>query len=301
MEKIQDMWKKDTYQKNKRIFFTIIMGIAVLSFAQTFSSRLTAVIYNAIGIASPYNLLFYFLSIISVFLCIYLWNKYVIKEKWEDIYMGIPLPTSGWILAAFIMSTGIIVLYVLFVPGNFKIGGIYPENIIDGTLGVLTKVSIPYSLIFWGLILSRLVIVFTWKLSAIISALIYTLFMLFENVGFKLEGRILLLVVVCCFIEGISMALVTIQIGSVWSSVVIYSIYYILIANDSIISISMIEPYEYLFAYVLEQGNILIVGTETLNTIEVALPSIIAFTIIALIASKLIKKEGNIKCLKKRG
>ncbi len=276
---------------NYKVLSSIIIGIMILLFSSAFSYRIVSLLFGIIDSGFLYSVAYYFVNLISVFICIFLWKRFVLCCTWKDIFLGNPLPNRKWILIAIIIPIIIICFYFLFVPGSFKIGSIDSGAVFQRTVGTVIDVCFVYSVIFGGMILSRLISVLKWQTAVISSALIYTGYIVFHNVGFNIEGRLLFLVMLGSFIEGVSMALVTVSTGSIWSSLVILGIYNIVIADGAVINISLEEPYESMFAYILEPGNVFIVGTEMLNTVEVALPSMIGFAVIAFIALYLIRKE----------
>lgn len=87
-----------------KYFMTIPLGYLILFFSQRFGLYESR--YDMPVLLEEF--IYVSLDIFAVLFFVYLYNKYVLKEQWSDIYVCRPAPSMKWIIIALLLSTGVL-------------------------------------------------------------------------------------------------------------------------------------------------------------------------------------------------
>ena len=92
--------------------------------------------FGYIGSLCPIYGFVYVIMVAVAFFGIYLYDRFILKLKWNDIYMGKPHLRLEWIIFGIVMPIAIVLFYCAFIPGEFIIefGGFDDSMIINCTV-----------------------------------------------------------------------------------------------------------------------------------------------------------------------
>lgn len=236
------------------------------------------------------------INILSVFIIIYLYSKYILKNSFAEIYLGKPLPSRQWCIIAFLMPAAIDIFYLFFIKGEFQWGN-YPKSEIAYILLVVIfssglKTSVVEEILLRGLALSYLQKTFGKKAGILFANFLYISINLvyIDTYGWN---KILLLVL-AVFVQGTAYSLITCVTGSVWSAVTVHAMYNIISSNSNILQISSKETYFAICTYKLESRNWLLTGVPDWNSIDTAAPAITGHLVLIVLAVLYARKD-NVK------
>ncbi len=298
----------DTFRKNMsdnmikkkvlKVLIYISSGIFISIVPLVFASRLSELVFDTMIIGDSYVLCCLF-SLASIVYCIYICKKYFFKCSWNELYMGRPFIKKNWLIVGISLPVALIAFYLLFVNGNFVIldNEEYDvaEIIIYGTIGEVLENGLAFILIYFGFVFGLLKRECNTRLAFVITFIV-SLSVTVPQIGFGIvEEAAFIQTLVSNILEILAFILVTIQSGSVWSAVYISTIYNMLIGSGKFFALSTSEPFYSLSAYVLEPVNPLITGYYEFWSIENALPSMIGFIVIIIIALYLIKRDRTLR------
>ena len=181
------------------------------------------------------------MNISGLLAAFYLYTRYIMKIKMQDLRLGKPFPERQWCVTAVIMPLAICCFYFLFVKGTFASQNLTMKEMINAlTLSVLSLGILPAvteEMVFRGMILSTLQSAFGKKTAVFISSILFALYYLEYIDSSGLEKGCFTDCV--CWNDRLSFSLVTIQSRSIWSAVVIHGMYNILSGESQILHIDM--------------------------------------------------------------
>lgn len=239
------------------------------------------------------RLLAILMQLASLIFCLYLYTRYVLKCTFSDLYITRGKREKFWYLTAIIVPVGICLFYLFFVPGSLQTGDYEIAEAIAMLmsaillLGVTTAIT--EEMIFRGLMLKSVEMVFGRRVAVIVSSALFTVHHLL-NIDVT-DFRKVLLVLAGTMLAGLALALVTIHTGSIWPSVMLHVIYNILGGDSALISISNEQVFPALFLYTLKTDRWILAGIPGTDDMETALPAMVGFAIIILMAQYRIRKE----------
>ena len=272
-----------------KYFMTIPLGYLILSFSRSFS--LGVFRYN---IPTPLdNVIYIGLDILAVLFLVYLYNKYVLKKQWLDIYVCKPGPSVEWFIIAILLSISVLGCCIFLTEGTFAKGDFSRKEIIEAISITLlsggVRAGITEEVVFRGLIFGSLRKACGSKIAVIGSAILFAAMHLVNIDISNLHNVISLLVAIT--ITGIAFALIVLETGSVWSGVVFHGIYNIISGDLDILHVSVNQGLPALWTYTPVREYRWITGIIGSDDIETGLPTMIGFAIVIIIALKSIKKK----------
>lgn len=233
------------------------------------------------------------LTVFSTFYVVYLYSRYILKEPMQTLFLGKPFPSLFWIIIAIFMPLFICLFYLVFTDGVLQRGNLSPEEIIN-----VLAVSVLSDGIREGIVdevfLRGFIFGYVHKkrgtTPALIASNLFCLFLIIIDIIFdiivtnQVDICSTVLFAVSSIVTHSALSLVTLQTGSIWSSVVIHIFYNILGGGSQILQINT-EPHGLaLWTYTLKTDNILLSGIHSIDSLSTALPAITGFLVIGIIA-----------------
>jgi membrane protease YdiL (CAAX protease family) len=271
---------------------TIPLGYLILSLARNFS--LTIFRFN---IPTPLdNIIYVALDILTVLLFVYIYNKYILKQQWSDIYICKPAPKLKWVVAAMLLSTFVLCCCLFLTEGTFA-----KENLsVEKTISIVSvtilstglRAAVTEEVVFRGFIFGSLRKMIGNKFAVVISAFLFAA-MHFVNIDITNIPNLISLTVAITII-GCAFALIVLETGSIWSGVVFHAIYNIISGDTDILHVSTDQTFPAIWSYTPIKEYRWITGIAGSNDIETGLPAMIGFSIIIIVALYLIKKKKQI-------
>lgn len=239
------------------------------------------------------RILYVALNISSLLAAFYLYTRYIMKIKMQDLRLGKPFPERKWCVTAVIMPLAICCFYFLFVKGTFASQNLTMKEMINAlTLSVLSLGILPAvteEMVFRGMILSTLQSAFGKKTAVFISSILFALYYL-EYIDSS-DWKKVVLLIVSVGIIGWALSLVTIQSRSIWSAVVIHGMYNILSGESQILHIDMEQNFPAIWTYTVNTENPLLTGINGAVGFTAALPAVVGFIVIIIMVKYYEKKE----------
>ena len=242
------------------------------------------------------RLLAVIMQLTSLIFCLFLYTRYVLRSSFSDFYIKRGKGEKTWYFAALFVPAGICFFYLIFVPGSLRIGDYQVGEVIALLISAILLLgfttAITEEMLFRGLMLKSVETVFGKRIAVILSSLLFAVNHLW-NID-VLDLRKVLLVLTGTMLAGLALGLVTIQTGSIWSSVMIHAIYNILGGDSSLIGISHEQFFPAIFSYTLETDRWILAGIPGTDDMETALPAMVGFAIIIILAQYKLLKEKEI-------
>lgn len=275
-----------------KYLLTIPLGYLILSLSRNFS--LTVFRYN---IPIPLDEIIYVsLDILAVLFLVYLYDKYVLKIHWQDIYVCKPVPQVKWVVAAVLLSTFVLVCCIFLTKGTFIKEEISIQEKIDlafnTILGGGVRAAITEEVIFRGLIFSSLQKMKGTKFAVAGSSILFAVMHLVNIDTSNVYNVISLLIAI--FLIGCAFALIVLETGSIWSGVVFHGLYNVISGDMDILHVSAAESFPAIWLYKPVKEYRWITGIIGSDDIETGLPAMIGFVIVIIVALYLIKKKRQI-------
>ena len=238
------------------------------------------------------RLLVVIMQLSSLIFCLYLYARYVLKCTLSVLYIKHGKREKTWYLTAIIVPMGICVFYLTFVPGSLHTGDYRIAEVISMLISAVLLLgfttAITEEMIFRGLMLKSVEMVFGRRVAVIVSSALFTVHHLL-NIDVT-DFRKVLLVLTGTMLAGLALALVTIHTGSIWPPVMIHAFYNILGGDSALISISNGQLFPAILSYTLETDRWMLTGIPGTDDMETALPAMVGFSIIIIIAQHRILK-----------
>ena len=260
-----------------KYFMTIPLGYLILFFSQRFGLYESR--YDMPVLLEEF--IYVSLDIFAVLFFVYLYNKYVLKEQWSDIYVCRPAPSMKWIIIALLLSTGVLCCCIFLTKGTFAKG----DTILSGG----PRAGITEEVVFRGLIFGSLRKACGSKIAVIGSAILFAAMHLVNIDTSNLYNEISLLIAIT--IVGIAFALIVLETGSIWSGVVFHGVYNIISGDLDILHVSVNQGFPAFWTYTPVREYRWITGIIGSDDIETGLPAMIGFIIVIIIALKSIEKK----------
>ena len=239
------------------------------------------------------RILYVALNISGLLAAFYLYTRYIMKIKMQDLRLGKPFPERKWCITAVIMPLAICCFYLLFVKGTFASQNLKLKDLINVlTLSVLSLGILPAvteEMVFRGMILSTLQSAFGKKAAVFISSILFALYHL-EYIDSS-DWKKVVLLIVSVGIIGYALSLVTLQSGSIWSAVVIHGMYNVLSGESQILHIDMEQNFSAMWTYTVSTKNPLLTGINGAVGFTAALPAVVGFIVIIIMVKYYEKKE----------
>jgi membrane protease YdiL (CAAX protease family) len=280
---------RENAMKFLKYFMTIPLGYLILSLARGFS--LTVFQFY---IPTPLDDIIYVaLDILAVLLFVYLYNKYILKQQWSDIYVCKPLPQLKWVAAAVILSTFVLGCCLFLTEGTFA-----KENLsVEKTISIVSttilstglRAAVTEEVVFRGFIFGSLE---KWKgtKAAVVASAVLFAAMHFGNIDISNTYNVISLVVAIS-ITGCAFALIVLETGSIWSGVAFHAIYNIISGDTDILHVSTDQMFPAVWSYTPVREYRWITGIAGSSDIETGLPAMIGFIIVSMAALYFIKKK----------
>lgn len=257
--------------------------IIVIHFLTVFFSE-TALQICRPGIAAV--TLYICMDLCSLLAVIYLYSKYILKTSFAEMYLAKPFPSLKWCMASAVLPAASDLFYLIFVKGDLQYGG-FAQN---GFFTILytdifsrgLRIALSEGLLFRGFALHIFQKSFHKKQAALLSGILYACIPVIPIDGSSWFFDGILQQTAAVFLTGYALSLITLNTGSIWSSVVIHAACNILSGDSHIIHISMEQPYPALWTYTLENDDRLTAGIPSVDCIYTALPSMLIFVLIIL-------------------
>lgn len=277
-----------------KTFLHMIAAYLIFCLAFEFSSHVAFSVCDT----EPWGeILYVCVDILTVFILVHLYAKYILKKTFQEIYLGKPGPGMKWCIIAVLIPVAICCFYLLFTKGEMRREALTQSEIIQVLcLTILSegiRAGVTEEVVFRGMIFSSLQKSWGTKSSIFISGLVFT-FIHFGNIDTS-NGPDVLSLFISITIAGIALALITYETGSIWSSVVVHALYNILAGDGQILHIDTEQNFPAIWTYTFESNNRLLAGIIGADELETGLPSNIGFLIIIIIAVVLIMRKSRMK------
>jgi membrane protease YdiL (CAAX protease family) len=277
--------------KKLKYLMTIPLGYLILSLAREFS--LTVFRFY---IPTPLDDIIYVaLDILAVLLFVYLYNRYVLKQQWSDIFVCKPLPQLKWMTAAVLLSTFVLCCCLFLTEGTFA-----KENLsVEKTISIVSttilstglRAAVTEEVVFRGFIFGSLK---KWKGTkpAVVSSAVLFAAMHLVNIDTSNVHRVISILVAITII-GCAFALIVLETGSIWSGVAFHAIYNIISGDTDILHVSTDQVFPAVWSYTPVREYRWITGIAGSDDIETGLPAMIGFIVVIIAALYFIKKKRH--------
>lgn len=280
---------KGYFMKIKSIFHIVAAWLMLV-----LTSEFSLTIAYDICDTNPWaRIVYVILNIFSLLAAFYLYTRYFMKIRMQDIRLGKPFPERKWCITAVIMPLAICCFYLLFVKGTFASQNLTLKDLINVlTLSVLSLGILPAvteEMVFRGMILGTLQSSFGKKTAVFVSSILFALYHL-EYIDSS-DWKKVVLLIVSVGIIGYALSLVTLQTRSIWSAVVIHGMYNILSGESQILHIDMEQNFPAMWTYTVSTQNPLLTGINGAVGFTAAIPSVAGFIAIIIMVKYYEKKE----------
>jgi membrane protease YdiL (CAAX protease family) len=256
--------------------------LALLPFGQT-EGIMTGITYILWGILYPgFSILF-----------VWLFAKFICKKKMSEILITKVKVKFKWVIAAFLLPLGVTATYVIAVPGQLV------KHTLDG-IGIFNALTLAIiftgfaagvveEMVFRGIIMDLLKE--RWNIAvAVIAPSVVFGFVHVLGMNFSIGS--IILVTVAGTMVGIMFSLVALEGGSIWNSAVMHMAWNTIIIGG-LFRVGINKDSADIYEYLLASDKFWITGGEF--GIESALPSVIGYTIVAVIAFMMLRKKKENK------
>lgn len=274
-----------------KYLLTIPLGYLFLSFARNFSLTIFRT-----HIPTPLdNMIYVCLDILAVCFLVFLYNTYILKGRWQDIYVCRPVPRLKWVAAAILLSIFILCCCLFLTEGTFVKEKLTKEQFMEViSITLLSdglRAGITEELIFRGFIFGSLRKMKGTKTAVVVSSVFFAAMHLVNIDISNIYNVIRLLTAIS--IVGCAFALIVLETGSIWSTVAFHAIYNILSGDTNIIHVSTEQLFPAIWSYTPVREYRWITGIIGSNDIETGLPAMAGFIIVGIVALYLIKKKNR--------
>jgi membrane protease YdiL (CAAX protease family) len=272
-----------------KYLMTIPLGYLILSLARTFS-----VIVFRFNIPTPLDDMIYVgLDILAVCVLVFLYNKYILKQGWADIYVCKSAPRLKWVIAGILLSTFVLCCCLFLTEGTFAKGNLTAEKTISlistTILSFGLRAAVTEEVIFRGFIFGSLRRWKGTKFAVVASGFLFAAMHL-GNIDITNVHNVISLLVAITLI-GCAFSLIVLETGSIWSGVCFHAIYNILTGDTDILHVSTEQMLPAVWSYTPVKEYRWITGIAGSDDIETGLPAMMGFAIVALVALYFIRKK----------
>jgi len=262
-------------------------GFAIFFLTDSFSYAITGRLFRICGSVIFIAGLHICLSILSVWMAVRLYSKYILKMSLPELYLGKPLPSARWCAAAVAALSLLGLLYFAFTNGKFGTG----QSAVNQTMyalfyavfGAGLKSAVTEGILFRGLLVCVLRNGFGKKGGILISSLFYAVAGLIPHISFAWTGADDLWMFLPPFLMGLELGWVTCETGSVWTSVAIHALYNAFWGDGAVLQIGTGQEYNAVFTYTVEGECVYFVGT---------LLPVISYFVAIFIMKTVLKQKG---------
>lgn len=262
--------------------------IVIFFFTDSVSYEIFSLIFSLCGDGIVALTMRLCLDILDVWAAVYLYADYVLKKPLSQLYLGKPLLTLRWCVAAVLLPAAIDGFYLLFVKGNLQSGHLTQEKqiyILFSDIFVFGfRRAVMDGMIFRGLALGIFLERFGRRGGSFLSGIVYAAAVLLLKAPLLWNGEGLLLLFVTAFLTGTALALVTCESGSVWASVTIDALYHAFCADSHILHIDTEQSFPAVFTYTIEEESWLGVWMTGTFGLLAALPVMAGFLAVSFLA-----------------
>lgn len=226
-------------------------------------------------------------------LFVWLFAKFICKKKMSDMLITKVRVKIKWVIAAFLLPLGVTAVYVIAVPGQIV------KHTLDG-IGIFNALALAIvftgfaagvveEMVFRGIIMDLLKE--RWNIAvAVIAPSVVFGFVHVLGMNFSIGS--IILVTVAGTMVGIMFSLVALEGGSIWNSAVMHMAWNTIIIGG-LFRVGINKDPADIYEYLLASDKFWITGGEF--GIESALPSVIGYTIVAVIAFMILRKKKENK------
>ena len=224
-------------------------------------------------------------------LFVWLFAKFICKKKMSDMLITKVRVKFKWVIAAFLLPLGVTAFYVFAVPGQLVKHTLDNVGIFNALALAIVftgfAAGVVEEMVFRGLILDLLKN--RWNLVvAVIAPSVVFGFVHVLGMDFSIGS--IILVTVAGTMVGIMFSLVALEGGSIWNSAVMHMVWNTIIIGG-LFRVGINKDPADIAEYLLASDKFWITGGEF--GIESALPSVIGYTIVAVIAFMMLHKKNK--------
>lgn len=220
-----------------------------------------------------------------------LYAKYILHFSFEEIGVCLKSPQLKWIVTGICLPLAVTAFYLIFVNGqivkNEYAGGIR-FYLIDAIFPTGIAAGVCEEFIFRGLIMRIL----ERKWNRVVAVLVPSVLFAFIHI-FNLHWEVIdmLLLLVAGTAVGVMFSLIALQSKTIWSSAIVHALWNIIILGGIFIIESPDSGLKanFIYRYELLSTNVLLTGGSF--GIESALPAIIGYCFVSVIAFILLKRN----------
>lgn len=272
-----------------------LLHVAAVFVIFIFTSSFSEVAFQR-GLSSvKMSFLYSCLHLWSAFTAVHLYAKYVMRVTLAEIQIKKPRQMIRWFLVGTFLMAAVVGFYLAFTKGKLEYGnptkGEVFSILVSDVLGQGVRTVMIEELLYRGLALYALRKGFGKSAAVWISGLAYALIRLWIAPPSDLNEFVWLMG--ASSLMGTALSLVVYESGSVWPSMMIHTVYYIFSGNSQILHIDMEQNFPAVWTYTLENESWLLAGVPGEQMIHTALPGMIFFLSIGVLAMKWIKKRNE--------
>lgn len=222
-----------------------------------------------------------------------LYAKYILHFSCEEIGVCLKAPQLKWIITAFALPLAVMVFYLIFADGelvkNNNAGGI-SYFLFSAIFYVGISAGVCEEFIFRGLIMRTLERKWNKAAAVFVPSI---LFAFIHTINMRLNPVDMLLLLVAGTAVGVMFSLIALQSGTIWSSAIVHSVWNAIIIGGVFIIEAPASGLtaNFFYRYELTGTNVLITGGRF--GIESALPAIIGYCLVSVMAFVFLKKQSE--------
>ncbi len=242
------------------------------------------------------------LDLFQVWIAVFAYANGVLKTPVREAYLGKPLLSVRWCLAAVLFPAAADGFYLVFTDGVLCSGHlahreqrlIFFQNVI--VYGI--KPAAICGMLFRGLALGafRKCLAghpYVQKAQILLSAFLYAAVSIISEIPALISLDRVFLLFFSRFLAGAAFASITCACGSIWPSVMIDALYRAFCGDGHILHIDTEQSFPAIFTYTLSNGHWTVAGLSGNFYLETALPAMAGFLVLAVYAWALFMKNEN--------
>lgn len=235
----------------------------------------------------PAVTLYVIMDLCSLLAVIVLYSKYILKAPAMEMNLGKPYPSLSWCMAAVLLPAAADLFYLLFINGTLHAGGLWQQGLIpvlySDICSIGMRAAVSDGALFRGFTLYVFQRGFQKKHAALLSSLLYACIPLIPVNGSGWYFHGILQQTAALFLTGYALSMITLETGSIWSSVAVHAGYKILSGDSHILHISTEQAYPAIWTYTLDNDSRLTAGIPGIDCLYTALPAMMPFIFIILL------------------
>jgi membrane protease YdiL (CAAX protease family) len=276
-----------------KTIFHVVMGLIMFILVGVLATS-SVNLLRGMGVAEP-SILFSVVRptvVIALLLLVVCWYiRKVLKRPLSEFRIRKPKHVALWGACALILPLAVAAFYMFLTPGNFASSdaGVWESSltILYVFFGTFLTAGIIEEAIFRGLIMRVLEMRWGKVIAVIVPSVVFAL-MHIGNAA-NMGAIDIALLIVAGTAVGSMFSLIAMQSGSIWASALVHGAWN-MILGGKILSIAT-QPESSIFSYKLTSDANLLTGGAF--GIDAALPSIVAYGCVILLALYLLRKKGK--------